>query len=447
MSFRIIRIETYGMKGLEKPISFQFLNDTIDHKTFDKPSIKAIYGLNGSGKTSFITAIDVYKNICSSYSYLVEDSSVKTLNKLINNKSKEFGIKVVYQAETKRVFCHELVVSNESSRPYISKEKFSRIDGKSINGEYQVVFETKASNIKYLTESKFSDAIYDRIKMALEKKNEYTGAVALFSDINFLNSISSIKDEQKKIKGMLKVDDFIDSLEMSFITLASFVQNINVFLGSNDTHLELGSELGFIVNSLFKFSYDGNNLVNGEAFVPTDKIDGFLKKIQKMAKFIKLFKPELKSIDVEKRINGSVYNCRLVMNYGDYSVDYDYESTGLKNLISMFSCLNQASMGGIAFIDEMDANMNEVYLEKLCEFFVNHGKGQLCFTTHNTAPMSILKKQKYGIDFINSSKESVQWIRNGNYSPSKLYSEGMIPGLPFNLEDFDFLQVFFPEEA
>ena len=58
-----------------------------------------------------------------------------------------------------------------------------------------------------------------------------------------------------------------------------------------------------------------------------------------------------------------------------------------------------------------------------------------------------LLKQKYGIDFINSSKESVQWIRNGNYSPSKLYSEGMIPGLPFNLEDFDFLQVFFPEEA
>jgi AAA15 family ATPase/GTPase len=134
------------------------------------------------------------------------------------------------------------------------------------------------------------------------------------------------------------------------------------------------------------------------------------------------------------------------MNYGSYSIDYEYESSGLRNLMEMFSCLEQASRGGIAFIDEMDANMNEVYLKKLCEFFVNYGEGQLCFTTHNSVPMNILKKQKYGIDFINNEKQSVQWIRNGNYSPSKLYSEGMIPGLPFNIEDFDFLSVFFSEE-
>ena len=34
------------------------------------------------------------------------------------------------------------------------------------------------------------------------------------------------------------------------------------------------------------------------------------------------------------------------------------------------------------------------------------------------------------------------WKTNGNYSPAKLYKNGMIEGSPFNIDAIDFIDVF-----
>ena len=94
------------------------------------------------------------------------------------------------------------------------------------------------------------------------------------------------------------------------------------------------------------------------------------------------------------------------------------------------------------FIDEMDANINDIYFERLIKFFVDYGKGQLIFTTHNTAPMNVLKRVKHGIDFITSDSGIVSWTSNGNYDPQSQYRKGMLIGLPFNVDGFDFLNCF-----
>ena len=161
-----------------------------------------------------------------------------------------------------------------------------------------------------------------------------------------------------------------------------------------------------------------------------------------MAKFIKLYKPSLKDIEIDKTENEDVYVCKLIMKYDGYSVDSEYESTGIKNLLNIFTSLDNASRGGISFIDEMDANMSEVFLTKLCEYFAKYSKGQICFTTHNTSPMKILKRLKRGIDFINGFSECVTWKRVGNSNPANLFTDGMIEGIPLNIEDFSFADVF-----
>lgn len=440
MNFRIIKIETCGMKGLEKPIAFQFQNDTIDFNAFDKPSVKAIYGQNGSGKSSFITAIDVYKGVCTSFSYLVSDSTTAALNMLVNKKTGRFEIRVYFAIPLyKAVYCHELVISCRTSRPYIEEEKLTKIKGRTINSEAVDVIHFEKNNLVHYCESPTMEKADSFLHDALIKKNEYYSMMALFCDENFLIEFAEKNHDSS-------FDFNTDYAMVAMLCLNNFLFRVSVFLSESDIHRDPPiplSSSGFY----FDGEYENHMVVAGKRIVDRDKIEIYEKQVQKLARFIRLFKPELKRIDVDKRVNGDKYNCSLVMNYGDFCVDYEYESTGLRNLISMFSCIEQASIGNIAFIDEMDANMNEVYLAKLCEFVVNHGKGQLCFTTHNTAPMNILRKQKYGIDFINNNEQNVQWVRNGNYSPSKLYSEGMIPGLPFNIEDFDFLEVFFPEEA
>ena len=108
----------------------------------------------------------------------------------------------------------------------------------------------------------------------------------------------------------------------------------------------------------------------------------------------------------------------------------------------MYNAFYDLNNGKIVFIDELDANLHDVYLCKLLEYFSIYAKGQLCFTTHNLTPMEILKKRNYSIDFLSDNSTITSWIKNGNYSVSKLYKEGMIDNSPFNIEAFDFIGLF-----
>ena len=111
--------------------------------------------------------------------------------------------------------------------------------------------------------------------------------------------------------------------------------------------------------------------------------------------------------------------------------------------MKLYPVLAVLENGGIAFIDEFDSNIHDVYLCKIIEYAINYTKGQLIFTTHNLGPMEVLDKSgvKHSIDFINNSQVS-SWKRNGNYSVVKVYRGGAIPNCPFNIDAADFVKVF-----
>ena len=90
----------------------------------------------------------------------------------------------------------------------------------------------------------------------------------------------------------------------------------------------------------------------------------------------------------------------------------------------------------------LDSNLDDVYLCALLEYLMAYGHGQLCFTTHNIGPMDILKKNKKSIDFLSVDHKIYSWKTSGNYSPSKLYRQGMIEGSPLNVDAIDFIGAF-----
>lgn len=49
---------------------------------------------------------------------------------------------------------------------------------------------------------------------------------------------------------------------------------------------------------------------------------------------------------------------------------------------------------------------------------------------------------KKSIDFLSEDHKIYPWTKSGNYSPSKLYRNGMIEGSPFNVDSIDFISVF-----
>jgi hypothetical protein len=181
--------------------------------------------------------------------------------------------------------------------------------------------------------------------------------------------------------------------------------------------------------------------------VKAEYLDTYKKRNKCLEKFVKLFKPDLETIELNaKDYKPGFLAVERVFNYGTYKVDSYLESTGIRKISSIFFYLLEVVQGGIVFIDELDANINSIYLSSLLSYISSFGKGQLCFTSHSTALMSTLKDMKYGIDFISSGHYLSSWKKNGNHIPETQWTKGYIPGFAFNLESEDFLSIFPPDE-
>lgn len=435
--FRIVKIETCGMKGIDKPVSIEFENQTISSSVFDKQSIKAVYGPNGSGKTSLIMSVDVYKNICLDSTYLYKESA--TLKKLINKKIRQFSFTVYFVGESKKAYCHSIVVDGSSDRPFIKSESLGIIAGRTINEDVKTVVNIENGKLVYFADThREGQDKYDQvIKNAVNKLSEYRSIITLMSDRVFYSDATSLK-------GNLSENNVLTAMLKTYL----FANDIVVYIANVDRQKETNwDDFSNYVADIQENLYLTNEppklfVASSSTIVPKHLYKWYEKQIEMTARFIKLFKEQLNSIRIIKTNYGDSFLCRLEMIYDDYSIDYEYESAGIKNLIEMFMCLEHTSKGGISFIDEMDVNINEIYLEKLFSYFMKYGKGQLCVTIHNTAPMKILKKGKHTIDFINSDQGVVSWIRNGAKNPTIDYKDGFIPGIPFNVNDFDFISIF-----
>lgn len=180
--------------------------------------------------------------------------------------------------------------------------------------------------------------------------------------------------------------------------------------------------------------------------IPKTFYDIYKERITRLKMFIQIFKPELVDIEIEKKDYNQFYQCNLKMVYEDYTLDREFESRGIKKLMGLFDYLDGANKGYIIFIDELDSNINDVYLDKIIEFFKLYGNGQLCFTSHNLSPMSVLKGNKNAITFISSMNTVHTWTNSGNLSPENAYKNGFIEDSPFNVDASDFLGILGGDE-
>ena len=279
------------------------------------------------------------------------------------------------------------------------------------------------------------------------------------------SSIASVFLEKMFLSDKKNFSDEIINSSMFLVNLMElliFGVRINVYMDKFDNHT------AYLLNNMIRYStesdkdgtyidllhksairmnrfmidtiYDDTNLIMKSSY------EYYEKKVKKLKDFIKIFKSDLTNIEIDRKEDGDAYSCNLNMVYGDYSIHTEFESNGVKKLIKLFDYLQSMVQGEIVFIDEFDSNLHDVYLCALLEYLMEYGKGQLCFTTHNVGPMDVLKRNKKSIDFLSIDHKIYPWTTNGNYSPSKLYRNGMIEGSPFNVDSIDFIGIFNPLE-
>lgn len=439
--FYLLSMSVAGIKNIKEKVRLDFYKKTVD-KNFDpdKYRIKAIYGENGSGKSAIITAVKIFQDLILRDNYLSESKTQTLLNEIINKSTQKFHFEcefIIYAYTPKIVYEYSIdIEKNENGLYEIQSEIFRWKNGNYVNHNYKKIFESKNGELLYVDCS-------DNERETIEKKTMNLLSSHSFIDLFITNWF---KEGNKLNEASIDRQLLVHILMCFTLTVG-----IKVYLGEEDQH-----ELYFLQKKLRESKLDHPALQEGlleygeltnmfssvnNRLVDKKNFKGYKDNVARLAQFIKIFKSDLVSIEIDIKENGEQYECDLNLNYGSYKINKEFESTGIKKLIRLFDCFVAASNIGIVFIDEMDSNLNDVYLCKLIEYFMYYGKGQLCFTTHNLDPMTILKENKNSIDFLSSDNHLVSWTSRGNASPENCYKNGLIEDSPFNIDATDFVGI------
>ena len=446
----LVNYRVKGIKTLEEEVSLSFYKKTITMPLDTKEyNIKGIYGINGSGKSGIVASVDILRNLLLDDGYLNNPMVQKNLDAIINKKSKELFIGADFLAEYKEktyLYRYEILLKKTVTDKYaISLEKLS----------YRLVT-SKKDDFNSLIEVKDGIIDYIDIKNDEELKNTFIQNTLNLLSMSAVSSVflDKMYPYEEQISNIISLDGVLLLINLGI--------RMKVYMDQSDNHID------YLLKNMLMYTMESDkddtyidSLRKGALRLNRSSIDAisggtnliakpiytrYEKKVKRLKEFIKIFKPDLTDISIDRKEDGDNYVCNLNMVYGDYVVHTEFESTGVKKLIRLFDFLQNMVQGGIVFIDEFDSNLHDVYLCALLEYLMEYGKGQLCFTTHNVGPMDVLKRNKKSIDFLSIDHKIYPWTTNGNYSPSKLYRNGMIEGSPFNVDSIDFIGIFDPLE-
>ena len=446
----LVNYRVKGIKTLEEEVSLSFYKKTITMPLDTKEyNIKGIYGINGSGKSGIVASVDILRNLLLDDGYLNNPMVQKNLDAIINKKSKELFIGADFLAEYKeKTYLYRygiLLKKTVTDKFAISSEKLSYRLATSKKDDFNSLIEVKNGIIDYID-----------IKDDEELKNTFIQNTLNLLSMSAVSSVflDKMYPYEEQISNIISLDGVLLLIILGI--------RMKVYMDQSDNHID------YLLKNMLMYTMESDkddtyidSLRKGALRLNRSSIDAisggtdliakpiytlYEKKVKRLKDFIKIFKPDLTDISIDRKEDGDNYVCNLNMVYGDYVVHTEFESTGVKKLIRLFDFLQNMVQGGIVFIDEFDSNLHDVYLCALLEYLMEYGKGQLCFTTHNVGPMDVLKRNKKSIDFLSIDHKIYPWTTNGNYSPSKLYRNGMIEGSPFNVDSIDFIGIFDPLE-
>jgi len=448
MEFYLGELSVNGCKNINQTLKFKFCNTTLKKdNNFKGTNVKAIYGPNGSGKSAIMTALYIYRRIIMDEDGLSDKYFSSLIHEVINKETNTMEIEITFLAYVLEnhlpfVIRHYIQLRAEGNYVYISKEKISELKGNSIRDDkFRELISVDKGNITYLfgVDDLNNNLIY---KSTLNLLNKHSVIVSYENVYNY---------ENKDNNSILNIES-----QCAIIMIKFFSFGLVVELVDEDRHRDYISRKIFIDNfTKLDSSAQSNNLkrvlekattekyifdVSVEAMdeVEKDEIESYEENIKQLSEFIKIFKPDFVGIEIDKKINQDTYYCKKIFVYKNYKIDIEFESTGIKRLVKMFSSLKASANGGIVFIDEMDANLHDVYFTKLIEFFKEQSRGQLCFTTHNLEPIEVLKDCSHSLDFVSNDSRLSSWVKSGNKSPMKKYVNGLIPYSTFNVGSIDF---------
>ena len=416
MKIFMLSFKVNGVKNIEKEIKINFYNKTLKRFSPCGSNVKGIFGPNGIGKTSIIKGMDILRKISLNDNYLTNDFNLIILDKIINKKIEKANLEIEFLViddnKKKSRYVHSITIAITSPKEIkILSENIKKKDPNTDQIVGEILIENGIIKNDSLHEEALKSEIVEITKNLLEKRS----------------LVNIVKPSVLK------------SIDLEKIRY--FYRKLHIKIDREDSHLGYA-----LMDNPLKDDIPFNDSIrNYDMIISKNNLQIFEDYLRRMTKFLKIFKPNLRNMEYEKKEGKEEYYINILFVYDDYKVNYEFESMGIKNLFSLFTYFKALSEDEVVVIDEIDTSMHDIYLNKLIEFFAVDGKGQLVFTAHNITLLQTLKKYKHSIDFINENMEVISWIKNGNSNPFKSYKDGYIKGLPFNIKEYDFLEIFSQE--
>ena len=317
----LTKFSVQGIKTLEKLITISFYKKTIDKELNTQDyNVKGIYGMNGTGKSGIITAVNIMKKILINPKYLSNNVAQQNLREIINKKLNKLFMEVEYIIKLNDKLTHykyAVTLSEDIMGNYvISKENLAFKKATSRTAVMKTLFESKDGKLVSLSSGNEGE-VFEYFKK---------------ETMNLLStrSMSSIFVE-KLLKNSEKFRDDSGELLIGLIGLFIFGSRITVYLEDSDDHrdyivhnyltaleeLEEKEEKREILLNEY-FAMDNmilNKIEAGENTVPKDYIKNFISNIDHLKKFLQIFKPDLKDIVVEKKHYHELYICTLTFDF------------------------------------------------------------------------------------------------------------------------------------
>lgn len=440
-----VRIENVEIINF-KNVRYGFLSFENPQKKF-RSSILGLYGQNGSGKTALIDALELLRFALSGKAvpacfadYVNVDSEYATIKYgfKIQNLKDDGYFSVLYEVSIRRDKEDSGQNTEQFSDSVVQKVtlfnevlscayKWGKTKSRS-----SYVIDTRTDNDIFSPKSKYKKLVGNSKETAMDllvaKQLTRTSSRSFVFSRELLNIIrQNCKEEQYLF--LMESLAFFGNYELFVITTR------NTGLISMDA-----LPLAFNYAEEGKIS-TGSILVNlnGPSLIPEDALPIVRKVVKSMNIVLERIVPNLtidiKDLGTQLSTNGIVgSSIQLVSNKNDKEIPLQYESDGIKKLISVLQLLiviyNKSSI--TVAIDELDSGIFEYLLGEILRIISEKGKGQLIFTSHNLRPLETLDK---GFIAFTTTNPLNRYIRMSNVKATN------------NLRDFYYRDIVLGEQC
>lgn len=382
-------------------------------------NITAIYGQNGSGKTTIVEVFEIIKELLSGNQ--IPQKTAGIFSDDFENPS-------------------EIILEVEQVGQYLMKYEAQFFATTINNGQHFAIVNEKISSKMVGFRKRYKTILHYSISGTVtnsagensldsnlysEKKVATPDAINILSYNSFKESSSFIfRDDFLKL--IESKQNSLDEITLNIDILKKLASNFRIYT-SEFSGMISGNNMALIgvninhnkqkLQGILPFSLQQNGMS-----VPEELIPAYTETIQYMNEVLPAIIPNLmiqfeegETETTQEQIKLKKLNFFAIRSGKKFSLIH--ESEGIKKIIGMIGYLVEVynNPNIIAVIDELDSGVFEYLLGELIQIFSEGAKGQLIFTSHN---LRILEKLPVNKIIFSTTKDTQRYIRLKGLKPS-----------------------------